>query len=67
MKIEIQSYWNIPLTATIPTSLDIDEQLKKRKRVVLCAIIIDGKVVGEVVWDGKELGTSKELVREAQK
>jgi len=66
LKIEIQNWWNAKIYTITETKRDIEAEntLKRLGKINICAIIIDGKVVGEAVWDGKELTISKELVEE---
>jgi len=67
MEIEIQAYWgaNIQIMESIGeggrkcTSLQAilspEEFLRKRSHIVLCSIVIDGKLRGHIIWDGRYL------------
>lgn len=63
MKIEIQLYgWDLEIRKLPPGSLKPEEQIKHGP-LTLGAVIIDGKVVGEITWDGEELKVWKGLLR----
>ena len=63
MKIVIQGYWNAEVK-TLEYPKDSDEKANQRiaegKPIMVCDIIIDGKHVGSVNWNGKELFIEKE-------
>lgn len=53
MKIEIQGYWGARIKSMEGAEqLAPEEFLKKRSHIVICEIIIDGEVRGQVIWDG---------------
>jgi len=66
MKIEIVNWWNAKVYSH-KTNLNPEETIEKRGRICICEILINGKVVGTVVWDGKELSVSKELVEPSER
>lgn len=57
MKVEIQAYWGakIKIMESIREGLSPEKFLRKRSHIVVCAIVIDGKVRGNVIWDGRYL------------
>ena len=62
MNIEIQGFWNAKMLESVKSNMDPQKHLDEGKPMNLCVILIDGKVKGEVVWNGKELSISKQLV-----
>jgi len=59
-KIFIQAYWNTE-TATLKTNLKPEEQIEKKGKLTVCDIVIDGKVVGSVCWNGKHLFIRRDI------
>jgi hypothetical protein len=58
MDVEIQAYWGAKLyVASKPSQFTAEETLKcvPGRKIVICAITIDKKFVGNVEWDGKKL------------
>jgi hypothetical protein len=55
MKVKIQGYWSAEMKSAEALTVNPDELLKKGRTVTICDIIIDGKLVGSVVWDGVRL------------
>lgn len=49
MKIEIHNYWKNAAPGKAK------KQLEEFGHLIVCSIIIDGKLVGEVGWNGKQL------------
>jgi len=53
MEIKIQGYWNAKMqSAQEPGNGTVEDRLKKGQYIIVCDIIIDGKLKGSVVWDG---------------
>ena len=59
MEIKIQAYWGAKVSSVkynkgqpLPS---LEEEMSKTGRIILCDIIIDGKVIGAVSTDGKAL------------
>jgi len=56
VKIEIQGYWGVKIKSVEGVKeLSPEEFLRKRSHIVVCDIVIDGKVRGQVIWDGRYL------------
>ena len=62
MKIEIVNWWNAKIHSHKGAGLSPEKTIKELGEIDVCEILIDGKIVGSVKWDGKELTISKELV-----
>lgn len=66
MNIEIQNWWNAKVhnvwnkVETLRPNMDPEEVIKKNGHITICTIVIDGKVVGSVDWDGKKLTINQE-------
>ncbi|GAI69931.1 unnamed protein product [marine sediment metagenome] len=60
MNVEIQAYWGAKVyTAPKSPKVSLEETLKQHGSIYICDVIIDKKLVGAVVWDGKELSILK--------
>lgn len=55
MKIQIQAYWEAQVQSVGKFGISPEELLKEGGKIKICDIAIDGKVVGGIMWDGKEL------------
>jgi len=56
MKVKIQAYWNAQVKVAPSEDANWAETLiKEGKNVTICDIIINDKLVGTIVWNGKEL------------
>jgi len=65
MKIEIQGYWGAKVKSVKQVEgLDPEEHLKEHPHIHLCDIVIDGKVVGTVTWNGERLSIFDEWCME---
>lgn len=69
MKLEIQEFWDAEVkTIERSSGLDPENIIKERGQIILAMIVIDGKCVGSVTWNGKELGIEKSIkVRKSEK
>ena len=63
MEIEIQNWWNAKIR-TPPSSAKLNPEtiIKECGDIIICEVIIDGKIVGSVTWNGRRLGISEVLV-----
>ena len=67
MKIVIQGYWGAEVTSCksrAGRSITPEKYLKNNPEIHICDIIIDGKIVGTVAWNGKKLSISDILTKE---
>lgn len=60
----MQAYWNVEVSSIDSAAfhkkgITPDIFLETNPEIHICDIIIDGKVVGTVAWDGKELSINK--------
>lgn len=53
MKIKIINWWNLEVITNKPV-LNMEDILKDGK-ITICDVVIDGRGVGSVTWNGKEL------------
>lgn len=53
-RITIQAYWGDVKTVDGSPTLSPEEVIKERP-IVICSVIIDDEVVGDVMWDGERL------------
>jgi len=64
MKIVIQGYWNAEVkTLKYPKDSGdmINQRIVEGKPITICDIVIDGRFIGSVCWNGKELFIEKEV------
>jgi len=56
LKISIQAYWGADIRV-LPKSADItpEERIREGKKINICDVIIDNKLVGSIMWDGTKL------------
>jgi len=63
MDIKIQSYWNAEIKTVKGEKWSPEKVIEEKGYIVICSVVINGKFLGDVTFDGTKLGISTTLLK----